>query len=62
MFAISKMYITRNSASEEAFPRLHYFYKAVNILCIVSERLSVNMVKIQLLLVCFLSPLRESTS
>ncbi|KUL88783.1 hypothetical protein ZTR_03522 [Talaromyces verruculosus] len=50
MFAIGEMYTTRNSNPERVFPGLHYFCKAMNILRIVSERPSVDMVEIQLLL------------
>lgn len=51
-FAIGEMYTTRMSASERAFPGLHYFCKATNVTRMVSERPSVDMVEIQLLLVC----------
>ena len=55
MFAIGEMYTTRNSTSERIFPGLHYFCKAMNIQRVVSERPSVDIVEIQLLLVCSLS-------
>lgn len=61
MFAIGEMYTTRNLTSEGVFPGLHYFCKAMNILRIVSERPSVDMVEIHLLLVCFPSSLGGST-
>lgn len=54
MFAIGEMYTTRNSASERIFPGVQYFCKAMNILRVVSERPSVDIVEIQLLLVCSL--------
>ncbi|QKX60071.1 uncharacterized protein TRUGW13939_07213 [Talaromyces rugulosus] len=50
VFAIGEIYTTRHSALERGFPGLHYFCKAMNILRIVSERPSVDMVEIQLLL------------
>ena len=56
MFAIGEMYTTRNLASERGFPGLHYFCKAMNILRVVSERPSVDIVETQMLLVCSLSP------
>jgi proline utilization trans-activator len=52
VFAIGEIYTTRHSTLERGFPGLHYFCKAMNILRIVSERPSVDMVEIQLLLVC----------
>jgi proline utilization trans-activator len=60
LFAIGEVYTTRNSTSERVFPGIHYFCKAMNILRIVSERPSVDMVEIQMLLVCSLFPLRGS--
>ncbi|KAL4878742.1 fungal-specific transcription factor domain-containing protein [Aspergillus karnatakaensis] len=50
MFAIGEMYTTRNSTRERVFPGLHYFCKAMNALRIVSERPSVDMVELHLLL------------
>ncbi|KAL4811618.1 fungal-specific transcription factor domain-containing protein [Aspergillus spinulosporus] len=50
LFAIGEMYTTRNSGPDKGFPGIRYFCKATNILRIVSERPSVDMVEIQLLL------------
>ncbi|KAL4939138.1 hypothetical protein BDV06DRAFT_231264 [Aspergillus oleicola] len=50
LFAIGEMYATRSAVAEKPFPGLHYFCKAMNILRIVSERPSVEMIEIQLLL------------
>ncbi|KAL4772423.1 fungal-specific transcription factor domain-containing protein [Aspergillus nidulans var. acristatus] len=50
LFAIGEMYTTRNSSPDKDFPGIRYFCKATNILRIVSERPSVDMVEIQLLL------------
>lgn len=57
VFAIGEMYTTRNSTSEKAFPGIHYFCKAMNVLRLVSERPSVDMVEIQPLLVRPFSPI-----
>lgn len=51
VFAVGEMYTTRTSASERTFPGLHYFCRATNVIRMVSERPSVDMVEIQLLLV-----------
>lgn len=51
VFAIGELYTTRTSALEKGFPGIHYFCKAMNVLRIVSERPSVDMVEIKLLLV-----------
>ncbi|KAL4900407.1 hypothetical protein BDW74DRAFT_188256 [Aspergillus multicolor] len=50
LFAIGEMYTTRNPSPEKGFPGIRYFCKATNILRIVSERPSVEMVEVQLLL------------
>ncbi|KAL3431590.1 fungal-specific transcription factor domain-containing protein [Aspergillus tetrazonus] len=50
LFAIGEMYTARNSSPDKDFPGIRYFCKATNILRIVSERPSVDMVEIQLLL------------
>jgi hypothetical protein len=51
VFAVGEMYATRSSVVEKGFPGLHYFAKAMNILRLVSERPSLAMVEIWLLLV-----------
>lgn len=51
VFAIGELYTTRTSNLEKGFPGIHYFCKATNILRVVSERPSVDMVEIKLLLV-----------
>ncbi|RDW64552.1 Zn(II)2Cys6 transcription factor [Aspergillus mulundensis] len=50
LFAIGEMYTTRNPSPDKGFPGIRYFCKANNILRIVSERPSVEMVEVQLLL------------
>ncbi|KAL4792174.1 fungal-specific transcription factor domain-containing protein [Aspergillus venezuelensis] len=50
LFAIGEMYATRSAIGGKAFPGLHYFSKAMNILRIVSERPSVEMIEVQLIL------------
>ncbi|KAL6230654.1 hypothetical protein BDW75DRAFT_60136 [Aspergillus navahoensis] len=50
LFAIGEMYTTRNPSPDKDFPGIRYFCKATNILRIVSERPSVDMVEVQLLL------------
>lgn len=51
VFAIGELYTTRASNLEKEFPGIHYFCKATNVLRVVSERPSVDMVEIKLLLV-----------
>lgn len=61
VFAIGEVYTTRNSSLEKGFPGIHYFCQATDILRIVSERPSVDMVEVQLLLVRCFSLLRGLT-
>ncbi|KAL4959396.1 Zn(II)2Cys6 transcription factor [Aspergillus stella-maris] len=50
LFAIGEIYATRSAIGEKAFPGLRYFCKAIGILRIVSERPSVEMIEVQLVL------------
>ncbi|KAL4863308.1 hypothetical protein BDV12DRAFT_189773 [Aspergillus spectabilis] len=50
IFAVGEMYATRSSAVDKGFPGVHYFAKAMHILRLVSERPSLDMVEIWLLL------------
>ncbi|KAL4931483.1 Zn(II)2Cys6 transcription factor [Aspergillus undulatus] len=49
LFAIGEVYATRTAAAGKEFPGLHYYCKTMNILRIMSERPSLELVEIHLL-------------